>query len=68
MFAFAVTSSRYRKKCRPNKPIIKNVNNIEFERCHLQKMNDYSLDFLCSYKSLSPDYTKMLEANEQIYL
>ena len=48
--------------------VIKNVNNIEFERCHLQKMNDYSLDFLCSYKSLSPDYTKMLEANEQIYL
>lgn len=48
--------------------VIKSIDNVEFERCYLQKMNDYSLDFLCSYKSLSPNYQKMLEANEQIYL
>lgn len=50
------------------KNVITKVKDAEFERCYFQKMNDYSLDFLCSYKSLSPDYQKMLEVNEQIYL
>ena len=50
------------------KNVITKVKDAEFEWCYFQKMNDYSLDFLCSYKSLSPDYQKMLEVNEQIYL
>ena len=50
------------------KKVVTKVKDAEFEWCYFQKMNDYSLDFLCSYKSLSPDYQKMLEVNEQIYL
>lgn len=48
--------------------VIKNIDNVDFEWCHFQKMNDYSLDFLCSYKCLSPDYVNMLEINEKIFL
>ena len=48
--------------------VITNIDDTEFERCHFQKMNDYSLDFLISYKCLSPDYKKMLEINEKINL
>ena len=48
--------------------VIKSVENTEFERCYFKKMNDYSLDFLISYKCLSPEYKKMLEINEKINL
>ena len=47
---------------------ITNVEDTEFERCYFKKMNDYSLDFLISYKCLSPDYKRMLEINEKINL
>jgi len=50
------------------KNVITNVECTEFERCYFKKMNDYSLDFLISYKCLSPDYKRMLEINEQINL
>jgi len=50
------------------KNVITNVECTEFERCYFKKMNDYSLDFLISYKCLSPDYKRMLEINEKINL
>lgn len=50
------------------KNVITNVEWTEFERCYFKKMNDYSLDFLISYKCLSPDYKRMLEINEKINL
>ena len=50
------------------KNVITNVEDTEFERCYFKKMNDYSLDFLISYKCLSPDYKRMLEINEKINL
>lgn len=50
------------------KNVITKVEDTEFERCYFKKMNDYSLDFLISYKCLSPDYKRMLEINEKINL
>ena len=48
--------------------VISWIADTEFEWCYFKKMSDYSLDFLVSYKCLSPDFQKMLEINEKINL
>lgn len=50
------------------KDIISQQNDVEYERCYLEKMWDFSINFLMSYNILNPDYQKSLEINEKIYL
>jgi len=50
------------------KDIISNQKNVEYERCYLEKMWDFSINFLMSYNILNPDYEVSLKINEKIYL
>ena len=50
------------------KDIISNQKNVEYERCYLEKMWDFSINFLMSYNILNPDYEASLKVNEKIYL
>ena len=50
------------------KDIVSKQENVEYERCYLEKMWDFSINFLMSYNILDPDYQKSLEVNEKIYL
>ncbi len=50
------------------KDIISNQKNVEYERCYLEKMWDFSINFLMSYNILNPDYEASLKINEDIYL
>jgi small-conductance mechanosensitive channel len=50
------------------KDIVSQQKDVEYERCYLEKMWDFSINFLMSYNILNPDYQKSLEINEKIYL
>ena len=50
------------------KDIVSKQKDVEYERCYLEKMWDFSINFLMSYNILNPDYQKSLEINEEIYL
>ena len=50
------------------KDIVSQQKDVEYERCYLEKMWDFSINFLISYNILNPDYQKSLEVNEKIYL
>ena len=50
------------------KKIVSSQENVEYERCYLEKMGESSINFLMSYDILSPDYQNSLIINEQIYL
>ena len=50
------------------KDIISKQKGVDYERCYLEKMWDFSINFLMSYNILDPDYQKGLEINEKIYL
>ena len=67
-----VTYNTWIKNLKKIPEIIKNIvssqENVDFERCYLEKMWDFSINFLMSYNILNPDYQKGLEINEKIYL
>jgi len=50
------------------KDIVSNQKDVEYERCYLEKMWDFSINFLMSYNILNPDYEAGLKINEKIYL
>lgn len=50
------------------KDIVSKQKDVEYERCYLEKMWDFSINFMMSYNILNPDYQKSLEINEKIYL
>lgn len=50
------------------KDIVSKQKDVDFERCYLENMWDFSINFLMSYNILNPDYQKSLEINEKIYL
>ena len=50
------------------KDIISKQKDVEYERCYLEKMWDFSINFLMSYNILNPDYEASLKINEKIYL
>jgi len=50
------------------KDIVSNQKDVEYERCYLEKMWDFSINFLMSYNILNPDYEASLKVNEKIYL
>ena len=67
-----VTYDTWIKKLKNIPEIIKDIvsqqKDVEYERCYLEKMWDFSINFLMSYNILNPDYQKSLEINEKIYL
>lgn len=67
-----VTYDTWVKKLKVIPEIIKDIvskqKEVEYERCYLEKMWDFSINFLMSYNILDPDYQKSLEINEKIYL
>ena len=67
-----VTYDTWIKKLKIIPEIIKDIvsqhKDVEYERCYLEKMWDFSINFLMSYNILNPDYQKSLEINEKIYL
>jgi len=50
------------------KDIVSQQKDVEYERCYLEKMWDFSINFLMSYNILNPDYEASLKINEKIYL
>ena len=50
------------------KDIVSQQKDVEYERCYLEKMWDFSINFLMSYNILNPDYETSLKVNEKIYL
>ena len=50
------------------KGIVSKQKDVEYERCYLEKMWDFSINFLMSYNILNPDYEASLKINEKIYL
>ena len=50
------------------KDIVSQQKDVEYERCYLEKMWDFSINFLMSYNILNPDYEISLKINEKIYL
>ena len=50
------------------KDIVSQQKDVEYERCYLEKMWDFSINFLMSYNILNPDYEAGLKINEKIYL
>ena len=50
------------------KDIVSQQKDVEYERCYLEKMWDFSINFLMSYNILNPDYEASLKVNEKIYL
>ena len=67
-----VTYDTWIKKLKVIPEIIKDIvskqENVEYERCYLEKMWDFSINFLMSYNILNPDYEISLKINEKIYL
>ena len=67
-----VTYDTWLKKLKIIPEIIKEVvssqENVDFEWCYLEKMWEFSINFLMSYNILDPDLQKSLEINEKIYL
>lgn len=67
-----VTYDTWVKKLKIIPEIIKDIilkqKDVEYERCYLESMWDFSINFLMSYNILIPDYQKSLEINEKIYL
>ena len=67
-----VTYDTWLKKLKLIPEIIKEVvsfqENVDFEWCYLEKMWEFSINFLMSYNILDPDLQKSLEINEKIYL
>ena len=67
-----VTYDTWLKKLKVIPEIIKEVvssqENVDFEWCYLEKMWEFSINFLISYNILDPDLQKSLEINEKIYL
>ena len=67
-----VTYDTWVKKLKVIPEIIKDIvskqENVEYERCYLEKMWDFSINFLMSYNILNPDYEESLKINEKIYL
>ena len=49
------------------KGIVSKQKDVEYERCYLEKMWDFSINFLMSYNILNPDYETSLKINEKIY-
>lgn len=70
--SIGVTYDTWVKKLKLIPDIIKDIvskqKEVEYERCYLEKMWDFSINFLMSYNILDPDYQKSLEINEKIYL
>ena len=46
--------------------IIKNVNLVQFDRVHFTEFGDFSLNFEVVYYIKSPDYTKYMDARQEI--
>ena len=67
-----VTYDTWIKKLKLIPEIIKDIvsqhKDVEYERCYLEKMWDFSINFLISYNILNPDYEASLKINEKIYL
>ncbi len=67
-----VTYNTWVKKLKLIPEIIKDIvskqKDVDFERCYLEKMWDFSINFLMSYNILNPDYKESLKINEKIYL
>ena len=67
-----VTYDTWVKKLKLIPDIIKDIvsqhKDVEYERCYLEKMWDFSINFLMSYNILNPDYEASLKINEKIYL
>ena len=67
-----VTYDTWIKKLKIIPDIIKNIvskqKDVEYERCYLEKMWDFSINFLMSYNIQNPDYEASLKINEKIYL
>ena len=67
-----VTYDTWIKKLKVIPEIIKDIvskqENVEYERCYLEKMWDFSINFLMSYNILNPEYEESLKINEKIYL
>ncbi len=67
-----VTYDTWLKKLKLIPEIIKEVvskqQEVEYEWCYLEKMWEFSINFLMSYNILDPDLQKSLEINEKIYL
>ena len=67
-----VTYDTWLKKLKLIPEIIKEVvskqQEVEYEWCYLEKMWDFSINFLMSYNILNPDYEASLKVNEKIYL
>ncbi len=47
---------------------INKVENVKYERCYLNELNAYSIDFFISYDILQPDYLTSLVVKEKIVL
>jgi small-conductance mechanosensitive channel len=67
-----VTYDTWLKKLKLIPEIIKEVvskqQEVEYEWCYLEKMWEFSINFLMSYNILDPNLQKSLEINEKIYL
>ena len=48
------------------KRIIKNVNLVQFDRVHFTEFGDFSLNFEVVYYIKTPDYTKYMDARQEI--
>ena len=46
--------------------IIKNVNLVQFDRVHFTEFGDFSLNFEVVYYIKIPDYTKYMDARQEI--
>ena len=68
----SVTYDTWVKKLKQIPEIIKKAvswqEDVEYERCYLESMWDFSINFLMSYNILNPDYQNSLVVNEKIYL
>jgi len=47
---------------------INQVENVQYERCYLNELSAYSIDFFISYDILPPDYLTSLVVKEKIVL
>ena len=68
----SVTYDTWIKKLKQIPEIIKKAvswqEDVEYERCYLESMWDFSINFLMSYNILDPDYQNSLVVNEKVYL
>ena len=70
--SIGVTYDTWVKKLKKIPEIVKYVvssqKDVDFERCYLENMWDFSINFLMSYNIINPDYQNSLIVNEKIYL